>query len=230
MLTEFGSEIKPIEKLDFGGEINPDIKPETDITMGEGKEIYKDLFRTDGIKDIKNREETSRQLTPMENRYVQEKTNMSDQTLKDCMYNVETGNVRLKCINEDLAGKRHEVTGVEYKEKVVDINGINVEGVFTEFESIFDGQLSEENILARDYIQEREFIGQLKEALVSSPELKSKFSDIQIQMIENGHIPRGFTCHHAPERGNMQLVNTDIHSKTSHTGGRAIWGGGQDFR
>lgn len=228
MLTGFGSEIKPIEKIDFGGEINPGIKPETDITMGEGKEIYKALFRLDRIEDVESR--PLRPLTHEQELNVQEKTNMSNQTLKDCMYNVETGNVRLKCINEHLAGKRHEVTGVEYKEKVVDINGINVEGVLTEFESIFDGQLSEENILARDYIQEREFIGQLKEALVSSPELKSKFSDIQIQMIENGHIPRGFTCHHAPERGNMQLVRTDIHSKTPHTGGRAIWGGGQDYR
>lgn len=157
-----------------------------------------------------------------------------DEALKDVSQPTdiipESGNVHLKCINEHLAGKTHEVTGVEYKEKVVDINGNKMEGVFPEFESYFDHQLSEENIKASDSVQAKECNEKLKADLASDSELKGRFSDIQIQMIENGHTPRGFTWHHAPERGNMQLVNTDIHSKTSHTGGRAIWGGGQDFR
>jgi len=36
--------------------------------------------------------------------------------------------------------------------------------------------------------------------------------------------PLGYTWHHHQERGRMQLVPTDLHKGTPHTGGWAIWG------
>ena len=48
--------------------------------------------------------------------------------------------------------------------------------------------------------------------------------------IEDGYTPDGYTWHHNEEKGKMQLVDTDIHSQTRHTGGRNIWGGGTENR
>lgn len=230
MLTAFGSEIKPIEKIDFGGEINPDIKPETDITMGKAKQIYDSLFRPDNIEVLESKDLKLRDLTELEKLYIKEKINMSDKTSENCRINLETGNVRIKCINEDLAGKRHEDTGVEYKEKVLEINGIKMEGVFPEFRSIKDVQLPENLWTASDHDQEKFCNDKLKDYIADNPELKKEFTEKQHQMIENGRTPRGYTWHHAPERGKMQLVKTEVHSNTPHTGGKAIWGGGQYFR
>ena len=36
--------------------------------------------------------------------------------------------------------------------------------------------------------------------------------------------PSGYTWHHHQETGRMQLVNTQIHRQTGHTGGYSIWG------
>jgi len=33
----------------------------------------------------------------------------------------------------------------------------------------------------------------------------------------------GYTWHHHQERGRMQLVPTDIHDETGHTGGMKMW-------
>jgi hypothetical protein len=227
VLEGFLSEITTIEKMDFGGEINPNIKPETDITIGKAKELYDSLFRPENlkIKDLKLREPTE-----LEKLYIKEKINMSDRILESYRINLETGNVRIKCINENLAGKKHEITDVEYIEKVMDINGIKMEGVFPEFKSIKDVQLPENHWTASDHDQEKFCNEKLKDYLSDKPESKKEFTEKQLQMIENGHTPRGYTWHHAPEGGRMQLVKTEVHSNTPHTGGKAIWGGGQDFR
>lgn len=50
----------------------------------------------------------------------------------------------------------------------------------------------------------------------------------QIQAIKNGaeKIP-GYTWHHHPETGRLQLVATSVHGKMGHTGGNQIWGNGK---
>ncbi len=52
----------------------------------------------------------------------------------------------------------------------------------------------------------------------------------QLEQIENGDTPDGYTWHHDAEAGKMQLVDTETHQKTGHTGGRSIWGGGTESR
>ena len=63
-----------------------------------------------------------------------------------------------------------------------------------------------------------------------NPELKKQFTTEQLEDIALGDTPSGFTWHHDAETGKMQLVDTNIHNSTNHTGGRNIWGGGSGAR
>ncbi len=38
--------------------------------------------------------------------------------------------------------------------------------------------------------------------------------------------PAGYTWHHHQDSGRMQLVPTDLHARTAHTGGASLWAGG----
>ena len=49
-------------------------------------------------------------------------------------------------------------------------------------------------------------------------------------MINDGRKPRGFTWNHNEITGQMDLVDTMIHDRSKHTGGKAIWGGGSAMR
>lgn len=42
----------------------------------------------------------------------------------------------------------------------------------------------------------------------------------------NGETPEGYTWHHHEEPGIIQLVDTEIHAQTGHTGGSELWGEG----
>jgi hypothetical protein len=66
VLEGFGTEIRPIEKFDFGGEINPNIKPETNITMEVAKEIYERLFEADNLNKWESLEEALKDASPEE--------------------------------------------------------------------------------------------------------------------------------------------------------------------
>ncbi|MGI6127900.1 MAG: HNH endonuclease [Planifilum sp.] len=70
----------------------------------------------------------------------------------------------------------------------------------------------------------------LYEKAMKDPELKSKFSSTDLERMRNGDNPVGYTWHHHQDFGRMQIVDKNIHSKTGHTGGRTIWGGGNELR
>ena len=137
---------------------------------------------------------------------------------------------RIKCRNQRLAGKRHPKTGVLFTERVVTLGGQQYIVVAPEFDSAFDAQLPEELRYSRDKTQFKECNRQLWNAIQSNPQLKAMFSRKQLLFIEKGKTPRGYTWHHDVEAGKMQLVLTEIHSKTNHTGGRSLWGGGEKYR
>ena len=133
--------------------------------------------------------------------------------------------------NEALAGDRHPITGVAFERKVIELpSGERVEGVFANFESYFDAQLPEEMFLEKDVKQFEECSRQLLEAMQHKPELKNFFTPEQIEQIQEGTAPDGYVWNHDAEAGKMQLVDFEIHQKTGHTGGRAVWGGGSDCR
>jgi len=137
----------------------------------------------------------------------------------------------LTCRNEDLEGKKHPETGVPFERKTVeDSDGKKIEVVVPKFDSVFETKLPDDKLTASDKEQFKECNKKLAEAIEKDPKLKAKFSEEQIEQIKNGDTPDGYTWHHDAEKGRMQLVNSEIHAKTGHTGGRTIWGGGSDNR
>ena len=52
-----------------------------------------------------------------------------------------------------------------------------------------------------------------------------KFSSRDIKVISQGDTPNKYTWHHHQDKGKLELVDREIHSKTSHIGGYSIWGG-----
>jgi len=138
---------------------------------------------------------------------------------------------RIQTRNEDFAGKKHPVTDVPFEEKTVqDKDGNEVTGVFPVFESDYDAQLPKDLYQASDKDQFSESNGQLKKAVEKDPDLAKKFTPEQLEQIKNGDTPDGYTWHHNEETGKMQLVNSETHAKTGHTGGKSIWGGGTENR
>ena len=92
--------------------------------------------------------------------------------------------------------------------------------VVPEFESSYDAQLPENMYEATDREQFKECNSQLKNEVATNKDLREQFDDEQLEQIENGDTPDGYTWHHDAEAGKMQLVDTETHQKTGHTGGR----------
>lgn len=137
----------------------------------------------------------------------------------------------MKCRNEGLAGKVHEVSGVLFEQKTIELPGGTVlEGVFPNFEHPFEANLDETSYDSRDARQFREANDQLKGAIEESPDLRNMFTEEQLEEIEYGDTPDGYIWHHGEEPGSLQLVDKAIHEQTAHTGGRSIWGGGSENR
>ena len=154
--------------------------------------------------------------------------NINNDLDSETLKNYQFDSLRTICTRkEGLEGQNHPETGVPYERKVVKTDtGEEVEGVFPQFESKMDVQLPEELEQASDNKQFAECNRQLKEKCDNDPEFRKQFTDDQLDDINNGQTPEGYTWHHSEEKGKMQLVKSDIHMKTGHTGGRSIWGGG----
>lgn len=166
-----------------------------------------------------------RTLTEEEAKTIQELTNMSDATLKDCTINDE-GVIKLNCINESKLGEASEIS---YVQKTIEVNGVQIQVVVPEFPNVsYEFYIPRELYLADDYELFKYCTEQLKTAIEQNPELVKQFTPLQLEQIMNG-APRisGFTWHHAAECGKLQLVPTKVHSNYRHTGGKAIWGGGR---
>ena len=137
--------------------------------------------------------------------------------------------------NMGLENDRHPITGVPFEQKTIELpSKEKIEGIFPVFDSLFSAELSEDLFLESDKTQFCECNKQLLEAIENDPGLKEKFSEEQIDQIRDGvsdgTAPDGFVWHHDAEVGIMQLVDFDTHTKTGHTGGRSLWGGGSEYR
>ena len=160
---------------------------------------------------------------------------LPDEMLNDSVLqvtkNTEPVHYNLITRNQALEGDVHPVTGVPFEQKtVLDAEGNAASGVFPKFESSFDAQLPKNMLTASDKEQFTECSSQLKDSVSNDPELAKRFSNEQLEQIQNCDTPDGYTWHHNEEIGRMQLVKSDIHALTGHTGGRSIWGGGSEFR
>ncbi|HIF5859560.1 HNH endonuclease [Vibrio parahaemolyticus] len=170
----------------------------------------------------------TRPLTQEEKDHYKEKLGCSDYLIDKATID-EDGKIHLKTRNESKEGQTGE-DGVIYERKTVEINEVEIEGVFPQFNSAIDVQLPEELIKAKDTAQAEYANEALKEKVENDPEFAKQFSDEQLEQIENGETPDGYTWHHSEEYGEMQLISTEDHQNNRHTGGKAIWGGGKENR
>lgn len=94
-----------------------------------------------------------------------------------------------------------------------------------EFESRFDTNITLDHFDKERYVHDRMANKALKEAIVDNNELKKRFNSRQLQQIESGITPDGYTWHHDgnPPPGRIQLVDSDIHNSVRHTGGYSLW-------
>lgn len=134
------------------------------------------------------------------------------------------------CRNESLEGEKHPITGVPFERKEIEVKGEVIEGVFPEFDSAYTVELPEELHEAGNREQFNYANNELRDAVESDPELREKFSDEQLEQIENGDRPDGYVWHHSENPGELQLVDRDTHDRTGHTGGQVVWGGGSENR
>ena len=137
-------------------------------------------------------------------------------------------------INQNLLGQTSELGVPFVKVKTRDWHGNLVEGVFPKFEYKFETKLPKDMYLKTDREQFKLCNERLYEKITKDYRLKEKFTAEQIEQIKEGiktgTAPDGYVWHHCGEEGKMQLVEAVIHAKTGHTGGRAVWGGGEKCR
>jgi DNase/tRNase domain of colicin-like bacteriocin len=138
---------------------------------------------------------------------------------------------QLSSRNQSLEGKLHATTGVPY-ERVVTLGpqGHYISVVVPKFEYFFSITLPEQLYLASDAKQFAYANSQLKSAIEKEVDLRQKFSQAQLDQIAAGKRPAGYTWHHDAPLGLLLLVESTIHAKSGHTGGRSIWGGGAEHR
>lgn len=149
--------------------------------------------------------------------------------LKERLFNKNI--TEIKTINSGLKGKLHAVTNVEFKETIVRLEDNSlIKGVFPRFESMFDTNLPKEYLKKSDPSQFEFCNKKLHEDFFKGKIDISKFNPDQIEQIKNGDQPRGLIWHHNEKVGKMQLVDAQLHTFTTHTGGRSLWGGGSNNR
>lgn len=170
-------------------------------------------------------EEISKKFSPKELLENSELNGISGD--KSEVNDMEEESKEVKTRNYHLEGEEHPVTDIPYERDTLPDGR---EGVFPVFPAITEVQLPEDLYQATDRQQFNACNEELKNQIQNDPELKSKFSEEQLAQIENGRTPSGYTWHHHQQDGKMQLVPTDIHDKSAHTGGKALWGGGQENR
>lgn len=149
---------------------------------------------------------------------------------KETVDNNENVIEKIKCRNEGFESQNHSVTDVPFIKKEIDLDGVKYEVVVPEFQSLFDVVLPESMYDETDRKQFKECNKQLRDYIAEDKEFRELFDDDQIEQIEDCETPDDWTWHHDAEPGNMQLVSTETHQKTGHTGGRTIWGGGNENR
>lgn len=208
--------------------------------LEEGTKILQpdmELIKTRSLESVKysNIEKTQatvkedhefRKLTEKEKLYLNENTNLSETSIENIRVDAE-GKYHLKCRNEELSGKKHDITGVKFVEKTIIVDCVEIIVVVPEFAATFECQIPAEMWGSSDREIFKNCTEQLRDYLESHPDMKSQFNEQQLEQIMNGEpYIKGYTWHHSEIPGKMQLVETKIHAMSGHTGGNSIWCGG----
>lgn len=224
----------PEENVDNLKEISSDEVRQQDFEKPQWDENELDIdnieiFSDEDINNIPDDDKeveksTIRPLTEQEIKGIQEKTGWPEDKFKKCT-TAEDSIIHYKTDRCDLEGKTSE-NGVPYIRRLIEINGVKIEGVFPKFESAFDTSLKPENYKSKLYAKECN--ANLKGAIEQSPELGKQFTKDQLDDIQEGRTPKGYVWHHNEESGKMQLVRREDHDRAiggaAHTGGSSLWG------
>ncbi|WP_062109071.1 HNH endonuclease [Bacillus niameyensis] len=135
--------------------------------------------------------------------------------------------------NAELNGLTHPDTGVEFIEKTVTLPDSSlVEGTFPVFDSGFEVTLPQDDYIATDSVHFTYANHALFDQIQETPRLAGELglTEGEVQALQTGQTPEGYTWHHHEEPGNLQLVDEETHAKTGHTGGRSLWAGGTESR
>lgn len=139
----------------------------------------------------------------------------------------------IETINKSLEDTIHPETNVPFERKFIETDdGKKVEGVFPNFKEsrIFEVNLPENMLQETDKKQFSYCDEKLKESFDKGSINTESFSERQLEQLQHGDKPEGFTWHHNEIKGRMELVKSDVHQATAHTGGKSIWGGGKENR
>ncbi len=126
--------------------------------------------------------------------------------------------------NMRLEGTEHPKTKIFFKKFKTVVEGVEYAVVMPAFEFAYEAEVPVEQYKKGNYVHNGIANQQLKAAVENDPKLAAQFTDSQINDIKNGRTPSGYAWHHAAEPGKLQLVDSKIHSRTGHTGGRKFWG------
>ena len=189
----------------------------------EGMSNKRAELNTYAVEKYEYDENGTRELTEEEKQELIDTLGWSEDKINQkCRIDAD-GVVHYKCREE-----KENDSGIEYVTKTIDIKEIKIEVTVPKFDSKFDTYLSEGNYQSSNTKQFAECNKKLKETVENDPDLKSQFTDEQLEDIKNGDTPRGYTWHHNEEPGKMQLVNSKDHDQciggAPHTGGNALWG------
>ena len=116
--------------------------------------------------------------------------------------------------------------GVPFERRTAELtNGLSVEGVFPDFESVHHVELGDR---ANDMTLHQQFSAckeDFQEHMYDTPEKTQglTFGAMERMDLPQGYTPEGYTWQHNPETGSFDLVSQDDHS-VGHTGGNALWG------
>lgn len=115
----------------------------------------------------------------------------------------------------NMAGKTHPVSGVKF-----DNNGFPI------FESKHDMYLDPSDYTKSRRTHFNRASKDLYNSIQKDSKLASQFTTEEINLFKAGKVPENYTWHHHQDTGRMQLVDSNLHSKTGHDGGFSIWGPG----
>ncbi|MPQ25071.1 T7SS effector LXG polymorphic toxin [Bacillus paralicheniformis] len=132
-------------------------------------------------------------------------------TYKDSSGATKTINLRMGHLKND----KHPITGVPY-----DKDGFPIFKV--KHTLLLDKADYKKTRTAQFSILNKKLSKQIKENPIIQKDLG--LTDKEVLMLQAGFTPKKYTWHHHQIPGRMELVDSEIHAKTGHTGGQKIWG------
>ena len=138
---------------------------------------------------------------------------------------------KVPCTNEHLEGSRSAMPNVSYQRRDINIGDNEYEVVVPIFDYLYETEpMPAENYTLPDRSHFANAMQELQDQIEREPDVAQRFTPAQLVRIRAGRQPADLTWHHAERPGVLQLVDSVTHSSVPHTGGRAIWGGGQASR